>query len=388
MKFESPKHPSPPIHPNIEAATARFFPRLVRVIVEACPEGTRCYRKLNALEVELAQRDRTSQAEEEVNAAIMSVAEVCASETDEPTVFRAKYMCVDDDGEEEKRRYVTFRLAEREQEVVAKRDDSEPPRWLGVLLEGAAAREQVLIDYNVTLTDRLLDLASQAEPLLRVQENAAKVYEQAMMMAFQSAITQGTAIGAQQMLPETSKEEGDEFSETVLKPGLEMALWQFMNRGSKVPPGPPPGFPGSPTAPPGPASPAPEGVGVPSSGPSRAQAPSTKSSAAPEDSGAQAVNAEVVDALVRTVAMWLGSMDGTQTLSLMAMLSPEQTRSLQAVGAAKNDDDAAKAVLQFKAGLLKGGKGLEMLTLLDPVQKDVLVRIQAMAQQQVEPAAE
>lgn len=377
MKYESPSHPSPAIHPNIEAATARLLPSLVRVIVEACPEGTRCYRKLNALDITTSPRDRTSHAEEEINAAIMSMAEVYASETDEPTLYRAKYMCVDEEGDEEKRRYVTFRLAEHDEPVVKReRDGEQPPQWFRDFMAMCTERDRVLIQHNEMLTGQIMTLSSQAVPLLRVQENVSRLFEKAMGMMFQAAVTQGTAIGAQQVLPEAPK-EGDSFSEEVLKPGLEMALWQFFNRGKAPPPA---GFSGAQGAPPDAASPgaspgAPPGTGTTPPG---ADTPSSGTK--------EKVTAEVVeDPIVRTVAMWLGSMDGEQTLEMASKLSAEQTRCLQAVRSAKNDDAAAKAVLAFQAEMVKGGNALDVYELLDPTQKKVLMTIQAMATRLAEP---
>lgn len=91
-----------------------------------------------------------------------------------------------------------------------------------------------------------------------------------------------------------------------------------------------------------------------------------------------------MDPIVRTIAMWLGSMDGGQAIELMEKLSAEQNRSLQAVRSAKSDEAAAQAVLELQASLMQGGNGLELLGLLDSAQQDVLMRIQAMAKQQVE----
>ena len=100
------------------------------------------------------------------------------------------------------------------------------------------------------------------------------------------------------------------------------------------------------------------------------------------------MNAEVVaEPIVRTLAMWLGSMDGEQTLKLTAKLSEEQTRCLQAVRCAKNDDAAAKAVLAFQAEMIKGGNAMDVYELLEPTQKKLLMTIQAMAARQAEPPA-
>lgn len=175
------------------------------------------------------------------------------------------------------------------------------------------------------------------------------------------------------MLPEVP--EDDSFGSEVLKPGLEIALQQFLNRGAKVPPGSPSGFPGVPTTP---------GAAPPRDGSwaSPEKADATEYSATPSVSA----EVEVEGALVRTIAMWLGSMDGTQMLALMAMLNPEEARLFQTVGAAKGDDTAAKAVLGFQKALVQGGNGIKLLGLLDAAQKEVLVRIQAMAKMQVESA--
>ncbi len=394
MKFDSatPLHDlAPAIDPGIEKVTGALFHVLQRVIIEVkASNGNSGFHKLNAISLEDASPEsRTSELEDELNTAIMSIATSYVAETDESTRFRARYMSVGAEGEEV-RKYVCFKvLSDEEQAADAKLGFKfQPPgptsgleqwmpiiRWVVAMFE---ARERMMIAYNEGLTDKLLKSAAQAEPLLRAQGKVAKMSEHALTMAFQAAVTQGAAVGAQQVLPEAP--EGDSFGSEVLKPGLEMALWQFFNRGKE----PPPGFSGVPGSPPSASSAAEASPGAPSApGATGAGASSGPEAASAEGKGAT-TGEVVVDPIVRTIAMWLGSMDGGQAIELMEKLSAEQNRSLQAVRSAKSDEAAAQAVLELQASLMQGGNGLELLGLLDSAQQDVLMRIQAMAKQQVE----
>lgn len=496
----------PAIDPGVEKLTAQLFHQLHRVVVEVrAPSGTAGFRKLNAIDLGgWPPQARTSEQEDELNIAIMQVAMAHVAETGDSKQFRARYMGGADATGKEVRKYVCFKLMCDEESVSRSPYEVMPAmpaglepwlpvlRWVMSMVEGRErrleAREQQLMAYNERLSDKLLDSSAQAEPLLKAHGKVSEIFEQAVRMLYESALTKGAVDGAQIL----SMQGGD----GALQEVLFAALAQFFSGGKMPPPGlagaagpPPPGPqtppPPGPQTPPPPSSPehsarAPGPVGAdvrfgyepkgPARTTSRASANTETGAlvkavqqwlgcmdgmqllamtdglqdvqyrvlsilrcATRDDEVAQAVQtlkscggwqmlqerlgeaqhammakietlayertkplaarmathgspAGPTQPLVKIVQAWLGSVDGQQGMDLMERLSPLQRGLVRAVRVAKTDDDAAKAVLEFKATVVGAADEVVALkALLEKADLDMLLRIDAMAQKQVMP---
>ena len=356
LRFDEPfmcDHSTHAIHPNVEQSTARNLDGLLRVIVESRPaESDDGFRKVNAFSLELDENRRPLATVESINEVIMGIAENKVAEDDKATKFRAKYVCLDEDGREA-RRYCTFRVRtddeRREQHLDAANRAPIPlnagpsfERILGQVLNFVADRERQLAQYNLDVTDRMLRMAQQFEPLLKTQHQTYEMHSHAMELAYRGTIAQASAVGAAQNAPNPDNDD-HEFTTNVLQPTLELAMSKLLG--------------GTPPAPPQPAAPSPS-----------KQTPTE------------------VDLLLSATRAWLEGLTAEQSQRLGTLLDANQQQLVQKIYAAVNDQDVAEHLLALHRSLIVAPKAsIAIYSLLEATQREVLQRLYVMAQRTLSP---
>jgi len=372
---------APAIAPRVEKATSAWFHKINRVVVEVKDPGASSgFRKLNAISLDSwPVGSRTSVQEDELNIAIMQVAIDHVEETGESNRFRARYMGGADASGRSLRKYACFKVSTDSADASSPGPFAAMPsvpaglepwipvlRWLMSMLE---AREQQLMAYNETMTNKLLESAAQAEPLLKAHGAMSGILEQAVWVLRETMLSKGGLDGTP-MIAGQGGGDGDDDGDGALQQVVAAALMQFFTNG-RMPVPPMPGM--SPDEPEGP--PQREPQPTPAAPPPRSAPTSGVRFGFDESArGPETAEAGGGATLVKTIRALFGGMDGLQLLALTDAIGPAHSESLRAVRAATTNEEATQAVLAMQR---TGGWATLREQLVEP-ERSALARIEAL----------